>query len=206
MRIVVEGMDFTGKSTVCRHLGELLQRDGWQVRRSTTSLAGGLMPPLIEAAYRSRLLTDAARSTVYHLAYLPDLLLPARSAPRVALLQESYICRVWAHDDARRRPLLEAVARRLSRALHQRVDLAVLLRAPYDIRRSRYLSTGVANGRDEQRFSSDGREEQHRVETALERRAAQCGYQLIDSASCSPQETAQAIALLVRAAADADRP
>jgi thymidylate kinase len=201
VRIVVEGLDFAGKSTVCRHLAALLQGDGWRVRRSTTSLAGGLMPPLIEAAYRSPYLPDVARSMVYHLAYLPDLLLPTRTAPDVAVLQESYVCRVWAYDMARRRPRLEAAARRLAGPLHRRVDLAVLLHAPYEIRRARYLDTGVRNFRDEARFAPAARKGQQFLAQALERVATGCGYRLIDTGGQSAQDAAEEVAVLARSTA-----
>ncbi|MFG2697208.1 hypothetical protein [Kitasatospora sp. NPDC048407] len=201
IRIVVEGMDFTGKTTVCRHLAQLLNRQGTEVTRSTTSLTGGAMPALIEAAYRTPHLPDVLRSALFHLAYLPDLAIepvrrgePATAAQQV-WLQESYVCRVWANDLARNRRTLARSAACLAPVLHRRVDLAVLLHSPFEVRCDRYLRTEVRNLRDDHRFGP-GAGHHRQVENHLTHLAQQCGYHLIDTSTQPPHETAAQIAAL----------
>ncbi|BAJ27492.1 MULTISPECIES: hypothetical protein [Kitasatospora] len=202
IRIVVEGMDFTGKTTVCRHLAEYLDQQGTTVVRSTTSLTGGPIPALIEAAYRIPHLPDPVRSALFHLAYLPDL--AARPTPpgghnpagQQVWLQESYVCRVWAHDLARRQTVLARFAARLAPTLHRRVDLAVLLHSPHEVRHDRYLRTGAPNLRDDRRFGPDA-DHHRRVEEHLTRLAQGFGYHLIGTSEQPPHESAAQIAALL---------
>ncbi|MFE5868794.1 hypothetical protein ACFQ6V_09090 [Streptomyces roseifaciens] len=200
MNIVIEGMDFAGKSTVCTRLAAQLTATGITVRRSTTSLTGGIMPTLIEAVYRAPAWwPDRLRSTLYHLAYLPDLV-PGHGRNREEqglALQESYVCRVWAYDVAHGRRTLARVACWLTVRLHRRVDLAVLLQCPYPERAQRYRACGVVCGRDERRFAPQQRPVQEALEAALARLAGRCGYRVIDTSGRSAAEVAEEITGLI---------
>jgi thymidylate kinase len=196
--VVVEGMDFSGKSTVCRLLRERLAGHGLAVTASQTSLARGVMPALIEAVYRVPLLPPLARSLAFHAAYLPDLRAALPGGRRV-LLQESYICRVLAYDQARGRPMLTWCARHLAVRLHRRVDLAVLLECPYEERRARCQAAGTANRRDVVRFSASCRLFEERLSRHLSLAARAAGYAVVDTAAQEAHQVAAEITALVLA-------
>lgn len=194
MNVVIDGMDFAGKSTVCEEIAGLLAPEGIVVRRSTTSLTGGVMPALIRAVYRAPVMPDRLRSGMYHVAYVPDLIprLPGVAARRL-VLQESYVCRVWAYDLVHRRRMLGWVARWLAPRLHRRVDVGVLLRCPYSERRKRYLASGAVDGRDERRFSPDQFPVQQAMDAALARLAGRFGYRVVDTGGRTARQVAEQI-------------
>jgi thymidylate kinase len=192
MNVVIEGMDFAGKSTVCDEIAALLRARGLQVHRSTTSLSPGKIPDLIKAVHQAEHIPDLVRSVLFHLAYLADL--PTRIDVRrraAVVLQESYVCRVWAYDLVRHRRCLAYAARRLATRLHQRVDLAVLLRCPYPQRRERYLAGGLVSPRDERRFAVDQRVQQDQLERALTDTTARLGYHIVDTDTDSTDRIAR---------------
>lgn len=198
--VVVEGMDFAGKSTVCRIVAGLLADGGLQPAVSRTSLARGPMSALIGAVYRAPLIPDLARSLAYHLCYLPDLL--ARTPPGAGcrvLVQESYICRVLAYDRARGRRRLAWLAGRLSARLHRRVDVGVLLECPYEVRRERYAASGITWRRDDRRFSARRRQFDDRLSAELSAAARRAGYVVVPSAGHGAGQVAAEIARLVLA-------
>lgn len=195
--VVVEGMDFAGKSTVCRLLRVRLAAHGLQVTASRTSLARGVTPALIEALYQAPL-PPLARSLAFHLAYLPDLR-AALPGSRQVLLQESYVCRVLAYDQARGRCLLTWCARWLAVRLHRRVDLAVLLECPYGERRARCLAAGTVDRRDAARFSASRRPFEERLSMRLSQAARMAGYTVVPTAGSDPSQVAAQIAGLVLA-------
>lgn len=197
MIVVIEGMDFTGKTTVCAQTAALLTAQGIRVRQSTTSLTGGVMPSLIEAVYLAPQIPDRLRSFVFHAAYMPDLVRARQRRAEVVMLQESYVCRVWAYDHARSRRWLALVAQWLAERLHQRVDVAVLLRCPYEQRRQRYLASGVVWDRDEHRFAPSQITAQQELEAALFRTTSAHGYKVIDTGGRTAEQVAQEITDLV---------
>ena len=195
--VVVEGMDFSGKSTVCRLLRDRLTGHGLTVTASRTSLARGVMPALIEALYRAPL-PPLARSIAFHAAYLPDLR-AARPGGRRVLLQESYVCRVLAYDQARGRRVLAWCARYLAARLHRRVDLAVLLDCPYEERRARWQAAGTAGRRDALRFSTARRPFEERLSMHLSQAAHAAGYTVVPAGGRDAHQVAAEITALVLA-------
>jgi len=155
------------------------------------------MPALIEAVYLAPLIPDWFRSFLFHAAYLPDLVGGRRRRAETVTLQESYVCRVWAYDQARGRRWLALVARWLAGRLHRQVDVAVLLRCPYEQRRQRYLASGAVWDRDERRFAPGQVAAQQELEAALVRATSAHGYADIDTAERAAEQVAQEIADLV---------
>lgn len=198
--VVVEGMDFAGKSTVCAIVVGLLAEHGLRPVTSRTSLARGLMPMLIEAVYRAPLVPALVRSMVYHLCYLPDLLaiMPSSSSRRV-LVQESFICRVLAYDRACGRRVLAWVAAKLSARLRRQVDVAVLLECPYEVRRQRYADSGTTWRRDDRRFSAQRRLFDEQLAAELSAAARDAGYVIMPSSGCDAEQVAVDIVRLVLA-------
>jgi thymidylate kinase len=196
--VVVEGMDFAGKSTVCRLLRERLAGHGLAVTASQTSLTRGVMPAVIEALYRVPLLPPLARSLAFHAAYLPDLQAQLPGGRRV-LLQESYVCRVLAFDQACGRRMLTWCARRLTVRLHRRVDLAVLLECSYEERRARYQAAGAAGRRDAVRFSASRRRFEERLSHHLSLAGQAAGYTVVHTGGREAHQVAAEITALVLA-------
>lgn len=181
MIVVIEGMDFAGKSTVCRLVAEGLTRRGVAATQSTTSLTGGLMPKLISAVYQVEGLPPRLRSATYLACYLPDLIPTRRHGPDRVLVQESYIHRVLAYCRAREWPILAAAASVLTVRLTAQVDLAVLLTCPVEVRRDRYRASGAVNHRDDQRFGPQAAFAQ-RLDEELSALTRAKGYQVLSTA------------------------
>jgi thymidylate kinase len=156
------------------------------------------MPVIIETLYRVPLLPPLARSLAFHAAHLPDLRAHCPPARRV-LLQESYVCRVLAYDQARGRRMLTWCARRLTALLHRRVDLAVLLECPYEERRARYQAAGTASRRDAVRFSVSRRRFEERLSHHLSLAAQAAGYTVVHAGGRDAPQVAAEITALVLA-------
>ncbi|MFD8705147.1 hypothetical protein ACFV1W_21460 [Kitasatospora sp. NPDC059648] len=197
--IVVEGLDFAGKSTVCELVRQRLEASGTRVVESTSCLSGGWVEKTVERVYEARRLPSLLRSAVYHAAYLADVHLARRAGPGEVIVQQSYIHRVLAYDRASGRRLLAAVADRLGTRVAGHVDLWVWLDCPLDERRRRYRRFGTPNERDERRFAAAADRFERELETELTQLARESGYIFIDTASLSAETVADRIAALVQA-------
>ncbi|MFJ3234648.1 hypothetical protein [Streptomyces sp. NPDC086787] len=197
--VVVEGLDFAGKTTICREVRHRLTTAGTPVTESTTCLSGGAVDRLVDTVYRARRLPSLLRSIVYHAAYVADLF-PAAHSGRGSggvLIQQSYVHRVLAYDRARDRPVLGWIAARLAGRLRRRVDLWIYLDCPLDRRRHRYRSSGECNERDEHRFSPGQQPFEERLEAELRGLAERAGYTFIDNTGDDHQGVVDRITALI---------
>ncbi|MFE7995249.1 hypothetical protein, partial [Streptomyces shenzhenensis] len=98
--VVVEGLDFAGKTTVCREVHDRLSEASVPVTDSLTCLTGGFVDRFLDLVYRAPRMPSLLRSALYHLGYVPDLLPAPRGGRRRrgVLLQQSYVHRVLAYD------------------------------------------------------------------------------------------------------------
>lgn len=197
--VVVEGLDFAGKTTVCREVHDRLSEASVPVTDSLTCLTGGFVDRFLELVYRAPRMPSLLRSALYHLGYVPDLFPAPRGGRRRrgVLLQQSYVHRVLAYDLASRRRLLGWAAGRLAARLAGRVDLFVYLDCPLDERRQRYLRSGDPNERDDRRFSAGQRFFEERLESELRRLAEQAGYVFIENKESDHQKPAARIVELI---------
>lgn len=197
--VVVEGLDFAGKTTVCREVRRRLTEAGTPVTDSTTCLYGRPVDRFLDVVYRAPRLPSLLRSALYHLAYLADLLPAARhgNRPGGVFLQQSYVHRVLAYDRASGRRLLGRFAGLLARRLAGRVDLWIFLDCPLDERRLRYRRSGERNERDEHRFSTGQRPFEERLESELRHLAQQAGYLFIENTDSDHRKTTDRITALI---------
>ncbi|NJQ01085.1 hypothetical protein [Streptomyces zingiberis] len=197
--VVVEGLDFAGKTTVCREVNARLSEASVPVTDSLTCLTGGFVDRLLDLVYRAPRMPSWLRSTVYHLGYVPDLF-PALRAGRGrggVLLQQSYIHRVLAYDRASRRNLLRWAAQQLAGRLAGQVDLFVYLECPLDERRRRYLRSSDPNRRDDLRFSAAQESFEERLEFELRELVGRNGYLVVDNTHGDHRKTAARIVELI---------
>ncbi|WP_406841530.1 hypothetical protein ACICHK_41690 (plasmid) [Streptomyces sp. AHU1] len=197
--VVVEGLDFAGKTTICREVGQRLTAAGTAVTESTTCLSGGAMDRLVDTVYQARRLPSLLRSAVYHAAYVADLFPAAHSGRGKGgvLIQQSYIHRVLAYDRASDRPVLGWIAARLARQLRRQVDLWIYLDCPLDRRQRRYRASGQRDERDEHRFSPGQQPFEERLETELRQLAKRAGYTFIDNTGDDHQDVVDRITALI---------
>ncbi|MGW3957416.1 hypothetical protein ACWEKM_42540 [Streptomyces sp. NPDC004752] len=197
--VVVEGLDFAGKTTVCREVHDRLSEASVPVTDSLTCLTGGFVDRFLDLVYRAPRMPSRLRSALYHLGYVPDLF-PALRAGRGrggVLLQQSYVHRVLAYDLASRRNLLGWAADRLATRLAGQVDLFVYLECPLEERRQRYLRSSDPNERDDHRFSAARRPFEERLESELRALAAQAGYLVVENRDSDHRKTAARIVELI---------
>lgn len=197
--VVVEGLDFAGKTTVCREVRDRLSEASVPVTDSLTCLTGGVVDTFLDLVYRAPRMPSLLRSTLYHLGYVADLFPASRGSHRRrgALLQQSYVHRVLAYDLASGRRLLGWAAGRLAARLIKRVDLFVYLDCDLDERRQRYLLSGDPNERDDRRFSAGRRTFEERLERELRRLAGQAGYVFIENKDSDHRKAAARIVELI---------
>ncbi|MEU4805078.1 hypothetical protein [Actinosynnema sp. NPDC023587] len=197
LRVLVDGPDFAGKSTVCAELVSALRDDGLAVLH-TIGAAHPWLAGTVGAVHRADFLRPGLRGAFYLVCpALERLATPglrrAERGHQVHLVEGGYD-RVAAFHLARGQRLRARWARRLA---WPPADLAVFLDADDEVRAARYRASGQGDQRDGARFDGSARA-RHRAHCAAFRELASAGgYVRVDSSDESPQQTVQRFRSLV---------
>lgn len=138
MRVLIDGMDLSGKSTLAQGLTEALNRLGIPARRNVGGLHAGRATAMAQAAYRARPPGDGAVAWAFFASALSDAIFGPAS-PGEVLVQEAYTDHSVAFAEAFGHRGVSLALRALRPAL-PRFDLIVYLGASLETRRRRYQS------------------------------------------------------------------
>jgi thymidylate kinase len=174
MLVVIEGPDFSGKSTISNLVCWELKKQNIPVFTSTTILSSGWIERLVNWAQEKPFLWAPFKSFIFHLAYVWDYFFWNEEDSNLVIIQQSYSHRVLAYDEVYNRKigqwLLEFIERYRPPAI-----LAYYLDCPLEIRQERYLNSCSTDPRDCERFTVK-LSKTIRLEEALKRRTIKDGY------------------------------
>lgn len=146
MRVLVDGVDLTGKTTLVRSLVAELQARGFAADRNVGPLRKGALARAAQARYRAACDPgDATQTWLFVAAALADLAAP-RCHPGI-LVQEAWVEHTIALARALGRPVAAAVVLAIE-ALLPRFDAAILLVADETTRRRRLAARAEADALD----------------------------------------------------------
>lgn len=200
MLVLIEGLDFAGKTTLLQRATLAMQERGLRVvPREGGSLTGGWYRDLLLKGTEQHALPNWVTSIVSGALPIVDRL-AFRPPQGTIILHTTYLERAIAYETAR-----GSVLRRLwlTAARHIAVDhdVRILLRASFEIRRMRYLALNDSNPADDWRFQTpEGRSFSYRMETALDALAQHYCYRIIDTSEQSVGETVDATLATIEAA------
>jgi dTMP kinase len=198
MRILIDGMDLSGKTTLAKALVAALQEAGIQARRNVGGLHKGWIDALAQRTYRWCRPGSALVSWLFAATALVDALRARRPAPGTVLVQEAYAEHTIAFAEGFGRRAAAWLVRRLRHWL-PRFDLIVHLQADRETRERRFHGRGRNDAVDRlifaapDRFDSIGR----RLKALLE--AESC--LALDTDRLSPAEVLAKVLAHCRAAA-----
>lgn len=137
MRILVDGMDLSGKSTLTCGLVDALRADGWVVCRSVGGLHKGVCHRIAAWAYRRLPAGSVWVSWAFVAVVVADILRARRGREGECVVHEAYAAHTvaFARGFGHRGPAAVLLA---LRPLWPRFDLVVSLRASLRTRRARY--------------------------------------------------------------------
>ncbi|MDA3556163.1 hypothetical protein MKL42_01335 [Acinetobacter sp. AOR15_HL] len=183
MLVVIDGADFSGKSTIISLLEESLIKKGYQVHKSRTSLSGGVFANIVEYAQRETT-RPIVKYFTFHLAYLIDFF-SNKQDDNIIFLQETYWSRVHAYDVNYKR-VWGIFFFFLFKKFIIQPDISFFLHANANIRFERYKKSGSQDQRDYYRFSSLGFKKYNRLIATYRLLCSRQGYMLFFNNSDNP--------------------
>ncbi len=185
MRVLVDGVDLTGKTTLVKGLVAELRARGFDARRNVGPLRRGFLAKRAIERYRSGADPgDATQTWLFVAAAIADLAAPRTQAG--ILVQEAWVQHTIALATALGRPMAAAVARSLEAVL-PRFDVAILLVADEETRRRRLAAREGADVLDRMLVEEPAASETL-ARTLHERMTRRPDLVVLDSAALSPEE------------------
>lgn len=176
MRVLIDGMDLSGKSTLCRGLVERLQRAGVPARRNLGGLTHGAAHRFTQRAWRQRPPGDGLVGWGFVASALTDAL--TRPEPPGVIVQEAYAQHTIALAEGFGHPAVSRAMRALAPALPH-FDHLFYLGATLETRRARYVTRGVNDGMDALIFEDPARFS--RIEARLRGLMLEAGAKVIET-------------------------
>lgn len=183
--VLIEGLDFSGKTTVLPQITQRLQTMGLHAE----AIDGG---PLAKGRYRTFILnaTEEQRyikpiREILSLSMpLIDRVLHDRNTSGI-VIHTSYLDRAYAYHRAKGNAFRSAFLR-LLRPFSIPFDLKVLLCTDLHVRIARYQSSGNQNDKDDHRFFSEkGVTLLQCIDTELKNIASESNYRIVDNSTTS---------------------
>jgi thymidylate kinase len=183
MIVIIEGSDFSGKSTVAALLSGLLRERGYTVRRRQgclTPIANGLAKTL----QRWRV---PGRGIAFHVIFLLDSLL-ARNQPNDIVVCEASPIRVAARDQVLRHGFHGRTMLAAQRRYDALADRKYFLDATFETRKKRWENSADRHDRADQTRFGPQRHIHVLTSEALRKLAGAHGYVLVHSTAYTGAE------------------
>lgn len=197
MRLIIEGSDFSGKSTISDIVSLRLSELGIPIRRVDSCCTTEYIRKAVLFVHNSLSIPNFIKSLVFHFAYIAELIC-SNMAPYndqrsgVVTIQESCHIRVLAHDIVLGRAIQKAALLAAAHIFPWKPPLLFFLHCPVSVRARRWEETGAFNDRDALRFGSEIREHIS-VSNELRRQAQLHQFEEIDTSKVSAYAAANLI-------------
>lgn len=198
MLVLLEGLDFSGKTTLLRLLSHHFHQAGYKVICADGgSLTGGRYRNFVLQATNDHAFPRWVQTAVHRTTILVDRLF-YRKPENAIIFHCSYIDRSLAYEIARKNKLSIWWMRFLQRVAI-RHHLRILLNTRFDVRVERYLASGILNSYDDNRFfNQDSQIHFQRMDVELQKIAKSQGYWCIDTSDQTEEETLNAVTKIVQ--------
>lgn len=151
MMILMEGMDFSGKTTLAFMIVNHLKREGVSASYNTGPLKNGWFSMVVTKVHKSKEMNFLVRNTVHAMVPVFDRLFFSVSRDQF-IVQETYIDRTIAYNRARKRYYFSEPLYLISPLFHK-FDLTIYITNKFDERLTRYHKSQQVNAEDEKRFA-----------------------------------------------------
>jgi hypothetical protein len=201
IRLIIEGPDFSGKSTIATLVVKELMYRGISAQTIDTCCGPKRVQDIVRLAQEIWHLPGSLKSFIFHLGYLVEsvyLWLMVRNArligpsDNVVFIQQSSHLRVLAHDTIYGRRLQKAALSAVLSLLHPGINMGFYLECPLNIRIQRWRESDQHDPRDLRRFT-DGLAEHTAISDELRAQALAAGFNVIYTSQVSASEAASFI-------------
>ncbi|EJV74915.1 hypothetical protein CN447_29000 [Bacillus thuringiensis] len=200
MLILIEGLDFSGKSTVTPLIIEKLRSMGYSVsHKEGGGLNEGIYRQLVLWSYKQKWLPQNLVQIIYNLSPLVDKITfkrPEFNKGEVHV-QQGYIDRVISYNYANHNNFSNWFLRN-SYKYFLKFDIKILIVTDLDERIKRYINSGNKNERDEKRFfTTEGLDTFKKIDRYLKKEAKKRNYLIFDNTNHSISETQEKIMQII---------
>jgi thymidylate kinase len=195
MLVIIEGPDFSGKTTISTLAEDLLNANSTlKIVNSSTCLLQGFVSKLVYQAQLRRW-PSVLRDFIFIGAITADALF-WKDHNSFILIQQSYINRMLAFRKANQRHL-GYLWLNLIKKIQPKPQLSFFLSASFESRRKRFVSTRFEDSRDQSRFNNLA-DTQRQMDKILEENCKKDNYFYLDTEMSSPFQCAQLIYQKIR--------